>query len=621
MLLVSWAAGWWTDLGACERRKSPFGFIQSLPALGRLSLRKRAYVPLPVTMVETQESFNARLRAMGSGRGANINQIANSHQAANNHAAAAAASRGPLLSSIETLDSFNARLKRLRQRPPDEDTSITRPINQLVEDDVQNVVIIGSGPAGYTAALFNGRANLKPLVFEGMEAGPPGGALLMTTLVENFPGFPDGILGPDLVRNMRMQAQRWGAEMVPEDVVEVDLSQRPFRVRSHSRHVLTQAIIFATGSKFNRLRLPNEVRFWNRGISSCAVCDGVAPVFRDVDLGVAGGGDTACEDALFLSNYGNKIHMFIRGSDFRASRAMVAKVICNPNIEIHFNTKVKDVYGDDVSPDHASPVQGVIVQDTNTGEERKIEIRGLFYALGGRPNTQLLEGSPVRLDQGGHIMLKPGTMETYLEGFFAAGDVSDSQWKQAITAAGGGCRAAISAERWLTSNGLARFVPFKCDIIDGDRSRDEEYVEEPAMESETQATFDISKPRHKGAYALQRLQQETKPVVVLYCTRTCGQCRVLRPALQTVVGDYYPDVHFCEVDIDEDTQFAKEQDVLGTPTVAVYRSGRHVGTLRGVHIKQDYRELIEEAMGRAPATNHVHGGGAFAETRQLTSYA
>jgi thioredoxin reductase (NADPH) len=248
---------------------------------------------------------------------------------------------------------------------------------------VENVVIIGSGPAGYTAAIYAARANLKPFVFEGYQMGGlPGGQLMTTTEVENFPGFPDGITGPELMDNMKAQAQRWGAELVTEDVIEADFSHRPFIIRSEDRVVKAHTVIIATGATARRLGLPSEARLWSKGISACAICDGATPIFKNESLAVIGGGDSAAEEAVYLTKYGSHVNLLVRGDAMRASKAMQDRVLSNEKITVHWNTVADDVYG-------AELLEGLKIRNTVTDETADLPVKGLFYAIGHRPNTAL----------------------------------------------------------------------------------------------------------------------------------------------------------------------------------------------------------------------------------------
>jgi thioredoxin reductase (NADPH) len=321
--------------------------------------------------------------------------------------------------------------------------------------NIENMVIIGSGPAGYTAAIYAGRANLKPFVFAGFSAGGvPGGQLMTTTEVENYPGFPAGIQGPALMDRMYEQALRCGAEIVLEDVIAVDLSDRPFKVSSNNRQIKTHSIIIATGATAKRLNLPSEAKFWNKGISACAICDGAAPLFRGVELAVVGGGDTAAEEALFLTKYGSRVHMLVRRDRLRASKVMQQRVFDHAKITIHWHTEVVDAYGD-------RTIAGVRLRNLITNELSNLPVGGLFYAIGHKPNSNLFKGQ-LEMDDVGYIVTSGKSTRTNIEGVFACGDVQDHQFRQAVTAAGTGCMAAMEAERWLSAAGLA--VEFATDL-------------------------------------------------------------------------------------------------------------------------------------------------------------
>lgn len=457
--------------------------------------------------------------------------------------------------------------------------------------DVQNLVIIGSGPAGYTAAIYAGRANLKPLCFEGLTVGPPGGQLMTTTEVENFPGFPQGITGPDLMNNMREQGERWGAVFETEDVEFVDFSTRPFVVRSTSRVVKAQSVIIATGATARRLGLPSEDEFWSRGISACAICDGAAPIFRDEPLGVIGGGDAAVEEAVYLTKYSPKVHLFVRKKTLAASKAMVDRLAEESSVEVHLGTVVEDVLGNGAADGtDGSPLTGALVRDE--AGEREIPIRGLFYAIGHNPNTNLFTGQ-IQTDMQGYVKVKPGTPKTNVEGVFAAGDVQDTEWRQAVTAAGTGCTAALAAERYLTANGLLKEVHQQ-------RQKDgpkvvKEVEKTPAVEDSK--TFDIDETRHMGAYAYQRLYFESdRPLMVKYISPTCGPCKALGRLLDRVVEEMADEIHFVEIDIAESPDIAQNAGITGTPTVQIFRDKALLDTIRGVKGKNMYRSRLKEAM-------------------------
>jgi thioredoxin reductase (NADPH) len=313
--------------------------------------------------------------------------------------------------------------------------------------DVKNLVIIGSGPAGHTAAIYAARANLFPFMFEGyMMGGSAGGQLTTTTDVENYPGFPEGVSGPELMQLFRKQADRFGTEMVGQDVSEVDFSQRPFRIKSDDTEVLAHSVIIATGATASRMGVPNEEKMWNNGMSACAVCDGALPMFRNQPLMVIGGGDTAVEEATYLAKFGSKVYLVHRRDELRASKIMQERAIKDPKLEILWSTVFEDALGQDY-------VTGARVKNVKTDEARDLEVAGIFYAIGHVPNTSVFKGQ-IELDEKGYINVKPGTQQTSVEGIFAAGDVHDQKYRQAITAAGTGCAAALEAERWLAEKGL-----------------------------------------------------------------------------------------------------------------------------------------------------------------------
>ena len=299
----------------------------------------------------------------------------------------------------------------------------------------------------YFIAIYAARAELNPLMFEGFLAGgiAAGGQLTTTTDVENFPGFPDGIMGAELMDNMRKQSESCGCEIRTETVENVDLSSRPFKVfveGEKEKYTLAETLIIATGATAKRLNLPGEKELWNKGISACAVCDGALPIFRNKPLVVIGGGDSACEEATFLTKFGSTVSMFVRRDKLRASKVMQKRAFENEKIKIHFNTQAKKVLGGEDN----SAVEGI--RYVTDGEEKEMPCSGLFYAIGHEPNTKFLKGQ-VECDPQGYIVTKPGTTETSIPGVFAAGDVQDKKWRQAVTAAGSGCMAALSVEHFL----------------------------------------------------------------------------------------------------------------------------------------------------------------------------
>lgn len=307
--------------------------------------------------------------------------------------------------------------------------------------DVRNVIIIGSGPAGYTAALYTARASLSPLVFEG--AVTAGGALMNTTEVENFPGFQEGIMGPDLMDNMRAQAERFGAELVPDDIVSVDLSGEIKSVTDTSGAVhQARAIIVATGSQHRKLGLPNEDQLSGRGVSYCATCDGF--FFREQEIAVVGGGDTAMEEATFLSRFASKVIVIHRRDTLRASKAMQERAFADPKIEFLWDSEVAEIQGPD------GKLSGLVVRNTVSDERSELPVTGLFVAIGHDPRVELFKGV-LELDDEGYIAVDAPSTRTNVPGVFAAGDVVDHTYRQAITAAGTGCSAALDAERYLAA--------------------------------------------------------------------------------------------------------------------------------------------------------------------------
>jgi len=300
----------------------------------------------------------------------------------------------------------------------------------------EKVLIVGSGPAGLTAAIYAARADLEPLMIEGMERG---GQLMLTTEVENYPGFPEGIMGPELMDGMRKQAERFGTRIVSSDVTKVDLSERPFKVWVGDEIYESEALIISTGASARWLGIPGESRLRGYGVSACATCDGF--FFRDRPIAIVGGGDSAMEEAIFLTKFASKVTILHRRDEFRASKIMAQRAIDHPKIEVLWNTTIEEVLGDDL-------VTGLRVKNVLTEEESVLLVEGFFLAIGHDPNTKIFQGQ-LDLDTSGYISTEGGSTRTSVEGVFAAGDVVDHYYQQAVTAAGMGCQAAIDVEHWL----------------------------------------------------------------------------------------------------------------------------------------------------------------------------
>jgi thioredoxin reductase (NADPH) len=307
-------------------------------------------------------------------------------------------------------------------------------------EEVRDLIIIGGGPAGYTAALYAARAELAPLVVEGFQWG---GQLMVTSDVENYPGYPDGIMGPEMMQDFRRQAERFGAEFITDDVTEVDFSVRPFRVTIHKDEYRARSVIVATGATARWLGLESEQRLQGRGVSACATCDGA--FFKEKEIVVVGGGDTAFEEALFLTRFGTRVTLIHRRNEFRASPIMVSRARANSKVEILTPYAIDEVLGD-------TSVTGLILRNTDTGEAREIDAQGFFVAIGHEPNTKLFLDQ-LDHDENGYLVTKPGSTQTNIEGVFAVGDVQDHTYRQAVTAAGSGCMGALDAERFLAELG------------------------------------------------------------------------------------------------------------------------------------------------------------------------
>jgi len=306
----------------------------------------------------------------------------------------------------------------------------------------EKLAIIGSGPAGYTAALYAARANLTPVLFEGMQ---PGGQLTITTEVENYPGFVEGVMGPELMERMKGQAERFGTRFVPAEITRVDLSARPFRLWTDTEEYTAHALIVATGASAKWLGIPSEKAYQGKGVSACATCDGF--FFRGVDVAVVGGGDTALEEATFLTKYARKVYLVHRRSELRGSKVMQERARKNPKIEFVWNQTVDEVLGD------GKAVTGLRLKSTKDGSTRDLLVQGFFLAIGHEPNTGVFKGQ-LEMNDVGYLLVRSPSTRTSVDGVFAAGDVADPSYRQAVTAAGSGCAAAIDAERWLGEQGI-----------------------------------------------------------------------------------------------------------------------------------------------------------------------
>ncbi len=448
---------------------------------------------------------------------------------------------------------------------------------------IENIVIIGSGPAGYTAAIYASRANLQPLLITGFQKGGiAGGQLMTTTFVENFPGFPDGILGPELMDLIKAQAIRWGTQLIEDDAEKVDFNQYPFLIEADGRVIKTHSVIIATGASANKLHLPNEKLFWSRGISACAICDGATPQFSNEELGVVGGGDSACEEAVYLTKYGSHVHLIVRSSSLKASAAMADRVRANPQITVHWKTEVIDAQG-------SSWLESLLIREIDTKKEKTLKVKGLFYAIGHTPNTELFRGQ-VECNENGYLITKPGRPETSIEGIFVAGDVSDTEWRQGITAASSGCKAALSAERWLSKHQLTN-------LIKRDPTEPDQVKTPKEAETTTKQNYKSDSLWQKGSYALRKLYHDSKkPLLVVYTSPSCGPCHVLKPQLKRVLEELNGRVQGIEINIEEDKEVTKQAGVNGTPTVQLFKNKALFNQWKGVKQRSAFKEAILELL-------------------------
>lgn len=483
---------------------------------------------------------------------------------------------------------------------------------------------------------------------------------MTTDAVENFPGFPDGVTGPNLMQRMRQQALNHGAIIIPDDCTAVDLDTFPYEVRSAEHGVLrANSVIVATGASAKRLGIANEAQFWSRGITGCAVCDGAAPIFRGADIAVVGGGDTACEEAVYMLKYARSVHVLVRSGSFKASAALVDRVNANPRITVHFHTVILEALGTEQlsaaatsasstttagagseppvtyknsakrpqAKDDGSPLKGLKIRDSRDGSERILPVSGLFYAIGHNPNTSFLRGnaSRLRFDTRGYIRTGLGgddtdgededevctrglSVHTDQAGVFAAGDVSDPCWRQAATAAAAGTMAALATEQYLSRAGLVieHEAASQGAVVTTSVAVDEESAEEVAVQQrgtdDDEATYDIENTWHSGQFALRKLYHEsTRPLVVKYQSPNCGPCQQLKPMLHSVIRSFEGAVHYVEIDIQRDAEISEAAGITGSPTVQVFFEKSLVKELRGVKMKSDYRQVIESLLGQPGA--------------------
>ena len=428
--------------------------------------------------------------------------------------------------------------------------------------DVRDVIIIGSGPAGYTAAIYAARARLAPLVFEGSVTA--GGALMQTTEVENFPGFPDGILGPDLMDSMRKQAERFGAELVADDVIEVNLKATPKVVKTHSETYQAHSVIVATGSRYRELDAEGEKRLSGHGVSWCATCDGF--FFRELDIAVIGGGDSAMEEATFLTRFAKSVTVVHRRDQLRASKIMQDRAFANPKITFRWDSEVAEVLGE-------GKVTGLRLRNTRTGAEDVVPVNGVFVAIGHDPRSELFAGQ-LAMDSEGYLIVDHPSTSTGVDGVFACGDVVDHTYRQAVTAAGTGCAAAIDAERWLADqadHGVLTLPPAPSAQTQPDTAEGAPTV--GATKVVTDANFDTE------------VVKNAKPVIVNYWAEWCGPCRQVAPVLEEIAKEHGDKVDVVKLNIEENPQTAQKYGIMLIPTLNVFSGGEVVKQVVGAKSK------------------------------------
>jgi thioredoxin reductase (NADPH) len=384
---------------------------------------------------------------------------------------------------------------------------------------------------------------------------------------------------------MKAQAVRWGTRLIEADATAIDLSQRPYRITAEGQTIETQALILATGASANRLGLPSEERFWSQGISACAICDGATPQFRQAELAVVGGGDSACEEAVYLTKYGSQVHLIVRGEKLRASGAMADRVLANPAITVHWNRQVADASGGDW-------LEAITLRDPSSGASEELPVKGLFYAIGHTPNTRLVRGQ-LEVDSHGYLATEAGRPETSATGVYAAGDVADAEWRQGITAAGSGCQAALAAERWLTHHDLAVTVSHE--------PIEPATVGEPVRTATSDAdNYDADALWQKGGFALRKLYHDSsKPLLVVYTSPTCGPCHVLKPQLKRVLDELGGAAQGVEIDIEAEQEIASQAGVTGTPTVQLFHNKELKQSFKGVKQRSEFKAAIEALLAVA----------------------
>ena len=437
-------------------------------------------------------------------------------------------------------------------------------VEEVVEE--RNTVILGSGPAGYTAALYAARANLRPLLLKGLEAG---GQLMLTTDVENYPGFPDGILGPEMMDAFEKQAARFETEIVAQSVTRVDLSERPFGVWAGDLEWRAKTLILATGASARWLGIPGEQKLRGRGVSACATCDGF--FFRDRELVVVGGGDTAMEEATFLTKFASAVTLVHRRDEFRASKIMQERVHSNPKVEVVWDTVVEEVLGE-------GAVTGVRLRNVKSDEATEFATDGVFVAIGHDPNTDLVKGQ-VDLTDAGYVIVREPTTATSVPGVFAAGDVTDVTYRQAVTAAGQGCKAAIDAERYL----------------EDDRVRNHEMDQQASGKRGTNVAMmgDVT----DGDFEERVLGSEI-PVLVDFWAEWCVPCHMVSPVVEEIGRDKGETLQVAKLNIDDNPEVTRRFGVMSIPTLMLFKGGQEIARVVGARGKD---ALLKEIDPHVPA--------------------